>query len=186
MLYSVLVMLITGLMISCASQQKATGSSDDQPDPGTGLNIVVKPGTPFATGDTITIVNKMVGEDAAGIEGILTNQLMAQGFHVIPGSTVKTVYRYAQESAIAQDNVNEMNAELYRVMELNSVYVLEFSGKVYLDFLRLPRHYDFTNFSATIMDITTGEIVVSGNFTGNRPVEEVCSEFVDLMVAQLH
>lgn len=184
-LYFLGAMLIPVLFISCASQQKATDSSGGQPEPDAGLNVVVKPGTSFSTVDTITIMNKLDPEDAAGIEGILTNLMMDEGFHVISGSTARTVYKYVQGSPDREDAGNEMNAELYRVVELNSVYVLEFSGKVYLDFLRLPRHYDFTNFSATITDITTGEIVVSANFTGNSPVEEVCREFVNRMAARL-
>ncbi len=184
-LYFLSLILIPVLFITCASQQKATYSSAGQQEPETGLNVVVKPGTSFSTVDTITIMNKLDPEDAAGIEGILTNLMMGEGFHVISGSTARTVYKYVQGSPDTEGAANEMNAELYRVVELNSFYVLEFSGKVYLDFLRLPRHYDFTNFSATITDITTGEIIVSANFTGNSPVEEVCREFVDRMVARL-
>ena len=178
-------MLIMVLFISCASQQKAADSSTGAQEPETGLNVVVKPGTSFSTVDTITIMNQLDLEDAAGIEGILTNLLMGEGFHVISGSTARTVYKYVQGSPDTEGAAHEMNAELYRVVELNSVYVLEFSGKVYLDFLRLPRHYDFTNFSATITDITTGEIVVSANFTGNSPVEAVCRDFVNRMADKL-
>lgn len=179
------VIIAASVFISFPGQQKAIASCIDPQEPDQDLTVVVKPGTSFATGDTITIMNKLDREDAAGIEGILTNQLMKHGFHVISGSSARTVYKYVKESTDTEDSVNEVNAELYRVIELNTVYVLEFSGKVYLDFLRLPRHYDFTSFSASVTDITTGEIVISGNFTGNRPVGEVCREFVDKMVAAL-
>jgi hypothetical protein len=179
------IIAVAAILFSCAGEQAVTGNTGEQAMIQPEMNVVVKPGTTFSIGDTITLMSKLGREDVAGIEGILTNQLMSHGFHVISGSTARTVYKYVQASPRADSTVHETNTELYRVIEVNSVYILEFSGKVYLDFLRLPRHYDFNSFSVTITDITTGEIVVSGNFTGNKPVAEVCTEFVDQMLAKL-
>ena len=74
---------------------------------------------------------------------------------------------------------------MYWDRKLSSVYALEYEGDVYLDFLPLPRHYDMTSFSASLVNLGTGEVVVSGNFIGDQPMDLICNEFINLMVSQL-
>jgi hypothetical protein len=42
-----------------------------------------------------------------------------------------------------------------------------------------------TSFSASLVNLGTGEIVVSGNFIGDQPMELICTELINLMVSQM-
>ena len=146
------------------------------------INLVVKPGVAIPTGASITVIDKLIGPDVTGAGGLITSRLMMHGFQVISGAAAREAVRTSEQISYPDSTVTEVRSEVYGVMELSSQYVLEFGGRYYLDWVRLPRHYDFTSFTASLIDLDTGEVVASASFVGNRPVEEVCTEFVDRLV----
>lgn len=149
------------------------------------INMAVKPGISIPADASITMVSKLIGPDVTGAGGLITNRLMTHGFNVLSPSTSREAVIYNEQVSQQDEGRTEVRSEVYNMKEIHSGYVLEFEGRYYLDWIRLPRHYDFTSFTASLIDLGTGEILLSANFVGNKPVEEVCIEFVDMMVERI-
>ena len=57
------------------------------------------------------------------------------------------------------------------------MYVLDINYSYYYDLF----HNAYTNFSATITDLSTGEIIMTATFRGNKSVRSVLNELVQKM-----
>ena len=186
-LHFIVISLFSLIIFACGS----TTAVVTEPD----VEVFVKPGVVFSKDASITVLRKathstnILGNntdgDVMGAEGIITNELIKQGFNIISNSLAREAIKFHMESRGSDYENSEMSTELYMVKELNSVYSLEFEGVGTLDMIRLPKHYDFTSFSATLTDLNTGEIIASGNFVGNKPVDYVCKKFVEQLVSKL-
>jgi len=142
------------------------------------MQVTTKPGVTLSKNASITIVQ---AEDQTGTVGELNHLLFAKGFNVIAYSTVKKAMKYKE--ANNGDNLinNTTDAELYSVQELNSIYALELDYTYYYDML----YWAYTNFSARIIDLNTGEVVLSAYFRGDRAAHSVLSELANKISDQV-
>ncbi len=186
-LHFIVISLFSLVIFSCGSSTPVVTGPD--------VEVFVKPGVVFSKDASITVLRKgthstnilgnRTDEDVMGAGGIITNELIKEGFNIISASLAREAIKFHKESRGSDPENSEMSAELYMVKELNSVYSLEFEGAGNLDVIRLPKHYDFTSFSAVLTDLNTGEIIASGSFVGNAPVDYVCTQFVEQLVSKL-
>jgi len=142
------------------------------------VKLSVKPGASFSRDATLTIVQD---EDITGTVGELTHLLFEKGFNIISYSTAKNAVKYKEEIK-GSDPVNkEFEAEIYNIKELNSIYALELSYAYNGE----GNAYAYKSFSARVVDLNSGEIVMSANFRGNRMVRSVLKDFTNQLADQI-
>lgn len=117
--------------------------------------------------------------DVTGTYGELNYLLSSKGFNVVSYSTAKNAIRYKNQIQGTNIVNKSIDAEVYSIKELNSIYALEIDYTYYYDFTIMYR-----NFSAKVTDLNTSEIVMSANFRGNRSVQSVLKEFVNQLAAK--
>jgi hypothetical protein len=142
------------------------------------LNVKVKPGTKFSRNTTVTIA---VDEDQSGTVGELNHLLFENGFNVVAYSTAKKAVKYKDEIKGSDPINNKFEAEIYSIKELNSIYALELDYTYYYDMF----YYAYRSFSARVIDLNTGEIVMSANFRGDKSVGSVLEDFVNQLSQQV-
>jgi len=140
------------------------------------VNVFVKPGTTFTKQTTITIVG---GDDGSNTKGQLEFLLLSKGFNIVSESTAKTAIRYKDKLKGNDRYNNEFNAEVYSIKELNSIYAMETNYTYYYDVF----YYAYRNFTARIMDLNTGEIVLTVNFSGDRSISSVLDDLANQLAA---
>ena len=144
------------------------------------VKLSVKPGATFSRNATLTIPTPE-DHDETGTYGELNHLLLEKGFNVIPYSTAMAVVKY-KDKIEGSDPVNdEFEGETERIKELNAVYVLELNYAYYYDVF----YYSYTNFSARVFDLKSGEIVLTANFRGDRSVRSVLKDFTTKLAAQI-
>lgn len=126
---------------------------------------------------TLTLVG--TDSDVTGTYGELNYLLSSKGFNVVSYSTAKNAIRYKNQIQGTNIVNKSIDAEVYSIKELNSIYALEIDYTYYYDFTIMYR-----NFSAKVTDLNTSEIVMSANFRGNRSVQSVLKEFVNQLAAK--
>lgn len=142
------------------------------------VKLSVKPGTTFSRNATLTIAAQ---DDKSGTVGELNHLLFEKGFNVISYSTAKTAVKYKDKIEGSAPVNNEFEAEVYRIKELNSIYALELDYTYYYDAF----YYAYRSFSARVVDLNSGEIVMSANFRGDRSVRSVLKDFTTQLAAQI-
>ena len=74
-------------------------------------------------------------------------------------------------------DIHNFHSEITNTTTFNSMYVLDINYSYYYDLF----YYAYTNFSATITDLSTGEIIMTANFRGDKSVRSVLNELVQKM-----
>lgn len=161
-LFNLLIMLVIILnIISC-------GTTD----------VFVKPGISLSRNSTITIIGP---DDSSGTKGQLTHLLISRGFNIVSEKTAKTAIRYKDE--IKGKNIinHEFSAEIYRIKEFNSIYACELNYRYVMDLFGPV----FQNFSAKLIDLNTGEIVMTANFRGSKSINSVLKDLASQIANQV-
>ena len=65
--------------------------------------------------------------------------------------------------------------EMTFTKEFNSIYLMDVDYTYYYDLI----YYAYTNFTATITDLRTGEIIMTANFRGDKSCRAVLRELVE-------
>lgn len=156
------------------------------------VSVALKPDTSFTKKGTITVVAE--NQDTIGIQGKLEHLLLERGFEVVSQAVAEEKIKLQSEAESALlakgvSNSNEYDAKvieksrseqsLSRVRELKSAYILRFRCSYYYDLF----YYAFRTFNATVVDLRTGKVVASANFSGDRSVNSVLKEFMDKLAA---
>jgi|GEM_PF-5732807 len=142
------------------------------------VQVTTNPNTTINRNSAVTIAQE---EDMSGTVGELNHLLFFKGFKVISYSTAKKAVKYKDQNKGDDWVNNETEAEIYSVTELNSIYALEMNYTYYYDVL----YWAYRNFSARLVDLETGEIVMSAYFRGDRSVRSVLNELVNKMDEQV-
>lgn len=135
------------------------------------MNVYVNHDSTYTRSNPITIIQS---HDESGVLGELQFQLQSNGYKLMSLSAAKKALNLDTESSD-----NSFHAEFTNTTSFKSSYVLEPHYSCYMDLFTLQ--YWFTNFSATITDLVTGEIIMTATFSGDRPVKTVISEFIKEM-----
>lgn len=142
------------------------------------VKVSVKPGAKFSRNATLTIAQE---DDISGTVGELNHLLFEQGFNVIAYSTAKKAIKYKDEIKGSDPINNEFEAEIYSIKELNSIYALELNYTYYYDMF----YYAYRSFSARVINLYTGEIIMSANFRGDKSIRAVLKDFVNQLTQQI-
>jgi len=152
------------------------------------VNVVMKPQTTFTKNSTITVV--VQSADQLGVQGKLEHLLLERGFEIVSeavaqekvklqseadsGIAAKSATTHS-ETAAAVVGKSRSEQSLSKVIEVKSSYILRFRYHAYYDVF----YWAFTSFNATIVNLATGEVVASVNFSGDRSVDSVLEEFAN-------
>lgn len=71
-------------------------------------------------------------------------------------------------------DIHNFHSEITNTTTFNPMYVLDIDYSYYYDLF----FYAYTNFSATITDLNSGEIIMTANFRGDKSVRSVLNELV--------
>ncbi len=142
------------------------------------VKLSVKPGATFSRNATLTIAEE---DDITGTVGELNHLLFEKGFNVIAYSTAKKALKYKDKIKGSDPVNNEFEAEIYSIKELNSIYALELNYTYYYDVF----YYAYRSFSARVIDLNTGQIIMSANFRGDKSVRAVLKDFVNQLSQQI-
>ena len=152
------------------------------------MNVIMKPQTTFTKNSTITVV--MQSADQLGVQGKLEHLLLERGFEIVSEAVAqeKVKLRSESDTGIAAKSVttpsdsavvimgkSRSEQSLSKVTEMKSSYILRFRYHAYYDVF----YWAFTSFNATVVNLATGEVVVSVSFSGDRSVNSVLKEFTN-------
>jgi len=162
------------------------------------VNVVMKQHTTFTKNSTITIV--VENDDKVGVQGKLEHLLLERGFEVLSeavtlekvklqsesenGLAVKSK-EVSGESAAAIIGKSRSEKSLSRVTEVKSSYILRFRYNAYEAHMMYSMiiYWAFTTFNATVVNLDSGEVVASVNFSGDRSVDSVLEEFANKLAS---
>jgi hypothetical protein len=152
------------------------------------VNVALKPQTTFSKNSTITVVAQ--GTDKIGVQGKLEHLLLERGFDVVSEAVAQEKVKLQSESntGVAAKSSNmgsgfgaaimeksQSDQTLSKVTEMKSAYILRFQYHSYYDVF----YWSFTSFNASVVDLVSGEVVASANFSGDRSVNSVLEEFAN-------
>lgn len=143
------ILLLSILMSSCGTMQ-----------------VYVNQDSTYSRKNPITITNS---SDVTGTLGELQFQLQSNGYKLMSLSAAKKALNYD-----SQQGENNYHSEITNTTTFNSVYVLEMHYSYFWDSF----YYAIINFSATITDLSSGEIIMTANFKGQKGVNGVVSDLV--------
>lgn len=138
----------------------------------------VNPNSIFSKDKRITVIDK-TGSRFSEVKEAFESSLIANGFNLISESV-------SRESKIINNKIN-LNASInqkieeYRTKEIKSDYAIEIKYRGYTTIATVLR-----NFSATVIDLETGNIVVSATFSGDRPMKEVFRKLISEINSKLN
>jgi len=156
------------------------------------VSVAVKPNTSFSKKGTITVVVER--SDPLGVQGKLEHLLLERGFEIVSQAVAEEKVKLQSESeggllargsASSGDYVagaiskSRSEQALSKVRELKSTYIIRFKYQSYWDVF----YWAFTTFNATVVDLRTGEVVASVNFSGDKSANSVLEEFANKLAA---
>ncbi|MDR2407429.1 MAG: hypothetical protein LBE13_04870, partial [Bacteroidales bacterium] len=131
------------------------------------MRVYVNPDATYSRKTPITIINNRHADNGTGTLGELQFLLQSNGYKLISYSTAKKALNLDTES---RDDA--FHGEITNSTTFNAAYVLDLNYSYYYDVF----YWAYTNFSATITDLRTGEIIMTANFRGNKSVRLVLNE----------
>lgn len=134
------------------------------------LNVVVNNDTAYKRSTPITILDNE--DDASGTLGELQFLLKSNGYKLMSYTAAKKAF-----TVDAEVQSNSAHAEFTNTTTLNSCYVLEYDYAYTWD----VGGYYYASFYATITDLVSGEMIMSANFRGYKPVRAVLNELINKM-----
>lgn len=152
------------------------------------VNVTVKPQTTFTKGATITV--EADSADRLGVHEKLGRLLSERGFEMVSGAVTREKVQLQSEAdagAAAKSTTTHGDAAAAFVGESRSQqspdkgtevkpsYILRFRYHAYHDVF----YWSFTSLNATIANSTTGEVVASVDFSGDRSVDGVLEDFAN-------
>ncbi len=134
------------------------------------MKVYVNPNSSYSKKNPITI--NQANDDKSGTLGELQYLLQSNGYKLMS-------YAAAKKSFNLDTDVqnNSIRSEITNNTTFKSIYVLNLDYSYYWDMF----YFSYTNFSATITDLESGEIVMTANFRGDRSCSSVLEEFVKKM-----
>jgi hypothetical protein len=121
--------------------------------------------------------------DPQNVKGRLEHLFLSRGFNVVSESVAKDRIEY-EEQISDTINTQTIQGSIGRVKRMRSEYVLEFSYSTRPDF---PNVWVFSSFSATVINLDTGKIIASANFSQggftSDTINTVLTNFVDKLVS---
>jgi hypothetical protein len=158
-----LISLLGTLLISCGS-----------------VRVYVKPNTEFSRQMSLTLTGS--DNDKAGLIGELQFALTSNGFNVVSESVARNGINLSQEGQLDSDSF-DLNSNLYKSLELKSVYAL--NSRYNLGINPLTYSITISSFQAELVDLYTGEVVISLSFRGNRTPQAVAKRVVEELNKQM-
>lgn len=152
---------LSGAMLGCARRTAVT----------------LAPGAQSLAGASITVIRP--DQDPANVQGQLERLLLLRGFRVVSDAAGSN--RVEAEARSSRDSTGTTtSASVGRVQRVRSDYALRYT---YASRSALGTNDVFESFTATIIDLTNGALVVAADFaqgglTGKQ-VGTVLKEFVD-------
>jgi hypothetical protein len=131
-------------------------------------NVYVNHNSTYTRSNPITIITE---DDRSGALGELQYQLLSNGYKLISLSTAKKALNLDTESSSST-----FHAEVTNTTTFKTAYVLEYHYSAYHDPFLMQ--YRFAQFSASITDLVSGEIIMTARFSGDKSVQNVISELV--------
>lgn len=128
------------------------------------------------------------------MQGKLEHLLLERGFEVVSQAVAEEKVKLQSEAeggvlAKSQSGqgqyaggvIGKSRSEqaLSTVRELKSTYILRFKYHSYWDVF----YWAFTTYNATVVDLRTGEVVASADFSGDRSANSVLKEFANKLAA---
>jgi hypothetical protein len=158
----ILIVTVSSIIYSCSSTR-----------------VFVKPNTEFTKELSLTISD--FKNDRAGIVGELQYQLVSNGYNVISESVAKHAVNMVQEGTLKKDYFKS-NTQVYRSAELKSLYVLNARGNwAYHPLVG----YEITSLNCELVDLFTGEVVMTTSFRGGKNAKNVAKDFVEKLNEQI-
>ena len=155
------ILFIGALLLSCGSAR-----------------VYVKPNTEFNKQMSLTLTGS--DSDGAGLIGELQFALSSNGFNVVSESVARDGVKISRKGQL-NDNSFDINSQLYKSLELKSVYSLNSNyNYVYNGFT-----YRITNFQAELVDLFSGEVVMNISFRGDRTPNGVAKRVVNEINKQM-
>lgn len=146
-----LLLFSTLLLLSCGS-----------------VHVFVNEEHTYSRKNPITI--NLSSDDASGTLGELQYLLKSNGYKLMSYGSAKKALNLD-----SQYNNSSTHNEITYTKEFNSIYLMDIDYSYYDDLF----YFAYTNFSATITDLRTGEIIMTANFRGDKSCRAVLQEFVD-------
>jgi hypothetical protein len=152
--YLVIVLFTVFLLSSCGSAR-----------------VYVKPETEFTKQMSLTLTG--TDNDNAGLIGELRFALSSNGFNVVSESVAKDAINITQNGGLNNNNF-DINTQLYKSLELKSVYA--FNSRYNYIISPLTYRITITNYQAEMVNLFTGEVVMSISFRGHRSPRSVAEK----------
>jgi len=134
--------------------------------------VYVKPDTKFNKKMSITITD--TDEDIAGLRGELRYSLSSNGYNLISEAVAKEVTSLSLKGNLEENSIN-IDSRLYESIELKSVYSLNTKYRYIIS----PYSTRISNLQAELVDVFTGEVVMSISFKGNRSANGLAEKVVE-------
>ena len=134
------------------------------------LNVTVNHDMAYKRSTPITILQSK--DDATGTLGELQFLLKSNGYKLMSYTAAKKAF-----TVDAEAQSNSAHVEFANTTTLNSCYVLEYDYTYTWD----VGGYYYGSFYATITDLVSGEMIMSANFRGYKPVRAVLNELITKM-----
>ena len=130
------------------------------------LQVFVSNDTGFSRKTPITITNQ---PDPSGTVGILQFLLQTNGYKVISMDVAK--------KALNIDSNNSSHTEITSTIDFKTAYVLTMDYTYYVDPI-VSTNCGYHYFYATIVDLRSGELILTATFRGDRQIDEVLEMFI--------
>ena len=107
--------------------------------------------------------------------------LSSRGFNVVTETLARIKVNMQNRYKNKALSESKAGTSSERLKELSSVYCLRFSYKFH--YLTVYQYYIFTNFTAKVVDLDTGKVVASADFSqsgfGTKSISSVLGAFVN-------
>lgn len=134
------------------------------------MRVYTNPSSNYTRKTPITI--NLSHNDESGTLGELQFLLQSNGYKLMSLAAAKKSLNLDSNY-----DIHNFHSEITNTTTFNSMYVLDINYSYYYDLF----YYAYTNFSATITDLSTGEIIMTANFRGDKSVRSVLNELVQKM-----
>ncbi len=134
------------------------------------MRVYTNPSSNYTRKTPITI--NLSHNDESGTLGELQFLLQSNGYKLMSLAAAKKSLNLDSNY-----DIHNFHSEITNTTTFNSMYVLDINYSYYYDLF----HNAYTNFSATITDLSTGEIIMTATFRGNKSVRSVLNELVQKM-----
>lgn len=134
------------------------------------MKVYTSPNSNYTRSTPITI--NISNDDESGTLGELQFLLQSNGYKLMSLAAAKKSLNLDSNY-----DIRNFHSEITNTTTFKSMYVLDVHFTYYYDVF----YYAYTNFSATITDLSTGEIILTANFRGDKSVRAVLKELVQKM-----